>query len=88
MQQHLSHGKGKRRNMIPLSVMNSGESAMISRIGGSDEVKQHLADLGFVTGAEITVMNAQGNGNLIVNLKDSRLALTKELAGKILVSPV
>jgi ferrous iron transport protein A len=70
--------------MMPLSYAEVGETQIIKRIGGSPEVKKHLEDLGFHVGGEISVVNTLG-GNLIVNVKDSRVAVSKELAGKIMI---
>ena len=60
---------------------------MVSKIGGSDEMKQHLEDLGFVVGARVRVISQSGNGNVIVNLKESRLAITDQMAAKVQVVP-
>ena len=70
--------------MMPLTLANAGEENMIRRVGGNDETKRHLEDLGFVAGANVTIVSSIG-GNLIVNVKDSRVAISKEMAGKILV---
>ncbi len=70
--------------MMPLSYLSNGETAVIQKVGGNAETRSHLADLGFVVNTEVTVIQAQG-GNLIVNVKDSRLALTKEMASKVMV---
>ena len=70
--------------MMPLTFVNSGETIMIRKIGGNPEVKKHLEDLGFVAGSDITVISTLG-GNLIVNIKDSRVAISKEMAQKIMV---
>ena len=70
--------------MMPLSLANIGEENIIRRIGGSPEVRSHLADMGFVVGGSVTVVTAIG-GNLIVNVKDSRVAVSKEMASKIMV---
>ena len=70
--------------MIPLSVMNVGETNIIKRIGGGAEVKQHLENLGFVVGGTVAIVNSIG-GNLIVNVKESRVALSQEMANKIMV---
>lgn len=72
--------------MIPLSLTRAGDRVMVGRVGGSSEVKQHLADLGFVEGAEIEVVSAPGKGNVIVKLKDSRLAVTAKMAEKVMVT--
>ena len=70
--------------MMPLVVAPTGEEQMIKRIGGSEEVKRHLQELGFVPGGYVTVVNEIG-GNLIVNVKESRVAVDKQLAQKIFV---
>ncbi len=69
---------------MPLAMLGAGDKAVVRKIGGNPETKNHLADLGFVSDAELSVIQSQG-GNLIVNIKDSRLALTKEMATKIMV---
>ena len=70
--------------MMPLSLVGAGEEVMIHRIGGKAEVKTHLEDLGFVAGGNVTVISMAG-GNLIVNVKGSRVAVSKEMATKIMV---
>lgn len=70
--------------MMPLTLASAGEENMIRRIGGNDETKRHLEDLGFVAGANVTIVSSIG-GNLIVNVKDSRVAISKEMARKIMV---
>ena len=70
--------------MMPLLLADAGEEVMIRKIGGNPELKQHLADLGFVAGGSVTVISTI-NGNLIVNVKGSRVAISRELAGKIMV---
>ena len=70
--------------MMPLSLANIGEENLILKVGGNPEVKKHLEDLGFVVGGMLTVVNS-GNGNLIVNVKGTRIAITKEMAGKIMI---
>ncbi len=59
---------------------------MVARIGGSPEVKKHLEDLGFVVGAEVKIVSAPGDGNVIVLVKDSRLAITAEMAKKVMIT--
>jgi ferrous iron transport protein A len=71
--------------MMPLSFSNAGDTVMIARIGGNTEAKKHLEDLGFVVGEHIRVISAAGNGNVIVSIKDSRLAITDQMAAKIMV---
>lgn len=70
--------------MIPLTFADIGKSSIIKKVGGSPEVKKHLEDLGFVAGGSVTVISAIG-GNLIVNVKDSRIAVDKELAARIMI---
>lgn len=70
--------------MMPLSLAQVGEENIIKRIGGSPEVKRHLENLGFVVGGEVTVVNTMG-GNVIVNVKEARVAISKEMAVKIMV---
>ena len=70
--------------MMPLSLAQVGEENIIKRIGGSPEVKRHLENLGFVVGGEGTVVNTLG-GNVIVNVKEARVAISKEMAVKIMV---
>ena len=70
--------------MIPLSFADMGEELVIRRIGGLPELRQHLADLGFVAGGTVTVISRLG-GNLIVNVKETRVAISEEMAQKIMV---
>ncbi len=70
--------------MIPLSFADVGAGQIIKKVGGSPEVKKHLEDLGFVVGGGATVVSEIG-GNLIIKVKDSRIALSKELASKIMI---
>ncbi len=70
--------------MMPLLVAPTGEEQMIKRIGGSEAVKRHLQELGFVPGGYVTVVSEIG-GNLIVNVKESRVAVDKQLAQKIFI---
>ena len=70
--------------MMPVSLAQVGEENIIKRIGGSPEVKRHLENLGFVVGGEVTVVNTLG-GNVIVNVKEARVAISKEMAVKIMV---
>ena len=69
--------------MMPLVLADPGEEQIIKKIGGSPEVKKHLEDLGFNVGGTVSVVNTLG-GNLIVNIKESRVALSDELARKIM----
>ena len=70
--------------MMPLTLTEPGEESIIKRVGGSPEMKKHLEDMGFVAGGAVTVMNTIG-GNLIVKIKESRVAISKEMASKIMV---
>ena len=70
--------------MMPLNVAVPGEENLIRRIGGSPEVKKHLEDLGFVVGGTVTLVTVL-NGNVIVNVKDSRIALDADMARRIMV---
>ena len=70
--------------MMPLTMARAGETAVIRRITGKDEVRQHLAELGFVVGATVTVVNEIA-GNLILQVKDSRVALDRGLANRIMI---
>lgn len=70
--------------MLPLIFAEIGEANIIKKIGGSPELKKHLEHLGFVVGSEVTVINTLG-GNLIVNIKETRVAISREMAQKIMV---
>ena len=69
---------------MPLGMAGVGETNIIRKITGKDEVRQHLAELGFVVGEEIRVVS-ELNGNLILSVKDSRIALDKTMAMRIMV---
>ena len=70
--------------MMPLTLANAGEENTILRVGGSAEVKKHIADLGFVAGAAVNVVSSLG-GNVIVKVKESRVAISEEMARKIMI---
>ena len=70
--------------MMPLVLAELVEENTIRRIGGTPEVKKHLADLGFVVGGRVSIISALG-GNVIVNVKESRVAISEEMARKILI---
>ena len=70
--------------MMPLAFADIGEENTIKKIGGSAEVKKHLEDLGFVVGGSVTVITSLA-GNVIVNVKEARVAISREMAGKIMV---
>lgn len=70
--------------MMPLSMVREGEPNVIKKVGGKEETRKFLENLGFVTGGVVTVVSEIG-GNLIVNVKDSRIAIGKDMANKIMV---
>lgn len=70
--------------MMPLTLAEIGKENIVKRIIGKQQVKSHLEDLGFVVGSPITVINTIG-GNVIVNIKESRIAISREMAQKIMV---
>lgn len=70
--------------MMPLALADAGRENIIRKIGGSPEVKKHLENLGFVVGGTVTVVNTLG-GNMIVNVKESRVAIDREMARKIMI---
>lgn len=76
--------KKKGMNMMPLSMAKEGEPNVIKKVGGKEETRQFLENLGFVTGGIVTVISQMG-GNLIVNVKESRVAIGKDMANKIMV---
>ena len=69
---------------MPLSYAKAGEDNTVVKIGGSPEVRQHLENLGFCVGSVVTVIT-QLNGNLIVKVKESRIAINEEMARKIMI---
>ncbi len=69
---------------MPLTLADTGAENIIRKIGGKPEVRQHLENLGFVAGGTVSVISAIG-GNLIVNVKNSRIAISREMASKIMV---
>ena len=70
--------------MMPLTLANIGEENIIRKIGGKPEVKNHLENLGFVAGGNVTVITTMG-GSVIVNVKEARVAISEEMAQKIMV---
>ena len=70
--------------MMPLTMAKAGETNSIKKIGGKAEVRQHLENLGFVAGTPVTVIS-EINGNVIVIVKESRIAISREMASKITV---
>ena len=70
--------------MMPLSMVKPGATNTIKKVGGKEETRKFLENLGFVTGGEVTVVS-EIEGNLIVNVKDSRVAIGKDMANRIMV---
>ena len=70
--------------MMPLALADVGTENLIRKVGGSPEVKKHLEDLGFVAGDTVTIVSSL-NGNVIVKVKESRVAISEEMARKIMV---
>ena len=71
--------------MMPLSMVKNGEPYIIGRVGGKEDTRRFLESLGFVAGTEVTVVSAAG-GNLIVNVKDSIVAIGRDMANKVMVN--
>ena len=71
--------------MIPLTLAREGEELTIGRVGGGSDTKRFLESLGFVAGTEVSVVSEMG-GNVIVKIKDSRVAVSKEMASKLIVN--
>ena len=70
--------------MMPLTLANAGEENTILKVGGSAEVKKLLEDLGFVAGGTVSIVSSLG-GNVIVKVKEARVAISEEMARKIMV---
>ncbi len=70
--------------MMPLTFANVGEEHIIKKISGKPEIRKHLSNLGFVAGGTVTVVNTV-NGNLIVKVKESRVAISEEMASRIMI---
>ncbi len=69
---------------MPLTLAAPGEESIIRKVGGNPEVKKHLEDLGFVAGDTVTIVSSM-NGNVIVKVKESRVAISEEMARKIMI---
>ena len=76
--------KGGRMDMMPLTMAKPGETVTIHKITGRDEVRQHLAELGFVVESDVTGISEIA-GNLIVQVKESRIALDRGMANRIMI---
>ena len=72
--------------MLPLSLVSPGTQCTILKVGGSPDLKKHLEDLGFVGGGIVEVISETA-GNLVVNVKNTRIAISREMAGKIMTAP-
>ena len=70
--------------MMPLTLANVGEESIVRKVSGNPEVRKHLEDLGFVAGGAVTVVSSLG-GNIIVMVKESRVAISEEMARKIMI---
>ena len=70
--------------MVPLDLVDMGKENVIKKVGGSPDVKNHLEDLGFTAGGLVTVVSAMG-GNVIVKVKESRIAISREMARRIMI---
>ena len=70
--------------MMPLTFADVDEEYVVKKIGGKPEVRKHLENLGFVAGAEVSIVNTMG-GNLIVKVKEARVAISQEMAQKIMI---
>ncbi len=70
---------------MPLSMVNAGEPSVVRKVGGKEETRRFLENLGFVNGAQVTIVSA-ANGNMIINVKDSRVAIGKDMANRIMVN--
>jgi ferrous iron transport protein A len=69
---------------MPLTMLKSGEEKSIKKVGGKEETRQFLAKLGFIPGSHVTIVT-KNSGNVIVNIKESRVAVSQEMAAKIMV---
>ena len=74
----------QEKQLLPLVFANAGEEQIIKKIGGSDEVKRHLENLGFTVGGSVTIVNSLA-GNVIVKVKESRVAINENMARRIMV---
>lgn len=72
--------------MMPLSFLKGGDTCTVVKVNGNAEVRKHLEDLGFTQGSRIQVVSSPGKGNLIVNCRETRLAVTADMARRIMVA--
>lgn len=80
----VNHSIKKEDERMPLTMVRTGEPNVIKKVGGKEETRRFLENLGFVTGGIVTVVSEMG-GNMIVNVKDSRVAIGKDMANRIMV---
>lgn len=73
-------------NSIPISLAKESEKGIVTKINGDEETRRHLSELGFTTGSEVSAV-CQINGDLILNVKGSRIALDRVIASKIMFCP-
>ena len=73
--------------MLPLTYVKTGDLAKVIKVNGKDNTRKHLADLGFVDGTIVNIISSH-DGDIILNVKDSRLAVTKEMADKVMIEIV
>lgn len=83
-EKYTEHNKWKEDDAMPLSMVQEGAPNVIKKVGGKEDTRRFLETLGFVVGGVVTVVSQMG-GNMIVNVKDSRVAIGKDMANKILV---
>lgn len=74
----------KEDAIMPLSMAHAGETNVIKKVGGREETRKFLENLGFVVGGDVTIISEAG-GNIIVNIKESRVAIGKDMANRIMV---
>ena len=72
--------------MMPLSFLKGGDTCIVIKVNGTPEVRKHLEDLGFTEGVRVQVVSAPGKGNLIVSCRETRLAVTADMARRIMVN--
>ena len=70
---------------MPLSMIQEGQPGTVKKVGGREDTRRFLENLGFVNGAQVTIVSA-ANGNMIINVKDSRVAIGKDMANRIMVN--
>ena len=84
IEKQISNRRGKEEMIMPLSMAHAGERNVIKKVGGKEETRKFLENLGFVVGGAVTVISEVG-GNIIVNVKESRVAIGKDMANRIMI---